>query len=321
MPDTPDGFYLPDGSFRSRQQIAADSASRSTTVEFITPVHHAPDGFDWWQQRVLEAQRARKEAVGRPEHAEVQIRTNAPIILGLTGDVHGGGEDCDYPMFHDDVVFLRDHPQARSLLFGDLTDSYFFNPAVHEHLINLVEQYGYIRTACDELNGKILAAWAGNHSLWASRMGPTFYEGWTDRYNAHYFEGVAYLTVLINSQVYRIVGSHKHRGFSVYNDSHASRRQVLDDAENADVSITAHNHIKATSRQITKVHGGGARPVHYISLGSYSHSSGYSRVSGWHDKAPEEMGSTFLVLFHDRKKVEVYDTKEDAADRVAPFLR
>jgi hypothetical protein len=224
-------------------------------------------------------------------------------------------------MFAGDIAFIRDHPQAYALLFGDLADSYFFTPAVHEHLMNLQEQYGYTKAALDELIGKILGAWAGNHCLWSSRMGPTFYQGWTERYNAHYFEGVAYLTVGVNDLPYRIVGSHKHRGFSVYNDSHASRRQVLDDAENADVSITAHMHIKANSRQMTKVHGGSARPVEYIALGSYSRSSGYSRVQGWHDKAPEEMGATFLVLFHDRKRIEVFNNRQEVAERVAPYLR
>jgi len=179
----------------------------------------------------------------------------------------------------------------------------------------------YLQAALNEINGKIIAAWAGNHSLWASRMGETFYRNWAAKYNAHYFEGVAYLTTKLNDKIYRLVGSHKHRGYSVYNDSHASRRQVLDDAENADVSITAHNHVKANARQMTKVHGGGARPVDYVALGSYSKSSIYSRNMGWHDKAAEEMGATFLVLFHDQKRVEVFNRWEHAADRVAPYLR
>ena len=147
------------------------------------------------------------------------------------------------------------------------------------------------------------------------------YDGWTDRYEAHYFEGVAYTTLKVNGKVYRIVGSHKHRGFSVYNDSHASRRQVLDDAENADISITAHKHIKANAMQYTKVHGGSARPVQYVSLGSYSPHSHYSRIQGWHTKAREEMGATFMVLFSQRKRVEIFDTAEEAAERVAPYLR
>ena len=642
-PTTPIGLYYPDGSFKSRDKLCAEAAVRQTSIEFITPIHHPPDSFEWWQQRAVEAQVARNEAVGRPEHAEVQLWSNAPVIIGLIGDVHAGGEDCDYQEFYEDVKFIKEHPLAYTLLFGDLTDSYFFTPAVHEHLINLQEQYGYTRAAIDELNGKIIAAWAGNHCLdeetelwtrngwkhyqevdkddevvsintitgfaeyspiqriiaypfrgkmnhvrtvsvdmmttddhrlfyrrrrtnkyeympmseymgrkdttsigivragksglpeiempdsyiklaawiladghmskkrcgitqrpekahlvedvlvesgihfakvvrkrfcenicgkyvgktcetvdfsirtrkdidfivnllegtkkrfpswvwelsdrqfdvfldslidgdgsrvgsgsacvfyqknktiidelqvlcamherktsiyeygdkqcrlnisrgnttrlykskrdrigydgivwdltvpnsnflvrrngkayftgnclWASRMGETFYQGWTERYNAHYFEGVAYLTVRVNDQQYNIVGSHAHRGFSIFSFDHSAKRQVMDDAEGADISITAHNHVKANSRQAKKVHGGSARLVDYIALGSYSRSSTYSRVKGWHDKASQEMGATFIVLFHDRKRVEVFNNREEAADRVAPYLR
>jgi len=316
-----DGIVYPDGSFRSRDEIRADLATRDTTLEFTTPVHHQPESFDWYQQEAIRRKDARREAVGRPEHAEVQIWSNAPIILGLIGDVHSGGEDCEYEMFAKDIAFIRDHPQAYVLLFGDLADCYFFTPAVHEHLLNLKEQYMYMRSALNELNGKIIGAWAGNHELFSSKMGGTFYNDWTERFNAHYFEGVAYLTTKVNDKQYNIVGSHAHRGFSIYSYDHSSKRQVLDDAEGADISITAHNHVKANSRQAKKVHGGHARMVDYIALGSYSASSAYSRVKGWHDKAQEEMGATFLVLFHDKKRVEVFNNQEDAADRVAPYLK
>ncbi len=317
----PDGIAFIDGTFRSSDEIKADLATRDNTLEFETPVHHPPGGFDWWTQRVVDAQDVRREATGTPEHVEVKIRSKAPVILGLIGDVHAGSQDVDYKMLHRDISVLRDHPQAYVLLFGDLTDSYFFTPAVHEHLMNLYEQYMFMKATCDELNGKIIAAWAGNHELWASKMGPTMYSGWTDRYNCHYLEGVAYVTLGVNDTDYRIVGSHKHRGFSVYNDSHASRRQVLDDAENADISVTAHKHIKAHSMQYTKVHGGTARSVHYLSLGSYCPGTCYSRVSGWHTKAENQMGGTYLVLWHDKKKIEVFQTIDEAAGRVAPYLK
>jgi hypothetical protein len=314
-------LIYPDGTAKSRGQISADLATRNTSLVFKTPVHAPPGGFDWWTQRALDAQDVRRQAVGIPEHVEVQIGSDAPVIIGCLGDVHGGAQDADYQMLHHDISVLRDHPQCYVLLFGDLTDSYFFTPAVHEHIMNLYEQYMFMKSACDELNGKILAAWPGNHELWASRMGPTMYSDWVNRYNTHYLEGVAYVTLAVNDVMYRIVGSHKHRGFSVYNDSHASRRQVLDDAENADISVTAHKHIKAHSVQYTKEHGGTARPVNYVSLGSYCPSTGYSRVQGWHSKARNQMGGTFLVLWHDQKRIEVFQTIDEATGRVAQYLQ
>lgn len=320
MTSSPEGIYLPDGTFRSRDEVLADLATRDTKFTFKDPPKLPEDRFDWWHDRVTIAQEARQEALGIPEHVEVDMQSNAPIILALIGDVHAGSQDVAYDMFYHDVQVIKEHPQAYTLLFGDLTDCYFFTPAVHEHLINLQEQMAYMRAACDEMNGKILAAWPGNHELWASRMGPTMYYGWVERYNTHYLEGVSYVTLNLNGRAYKIVGSHAHRGYSVYNDSHASRRQVLDDAETADASVTAHKHIKANAMQYTKMHGGEARPVHYISLGSYCPSTTYSRVRGWHNKAEEQMGGTYMVLHHDRKHIEVFQTIDEAAERVAPYL-
>jgi len=59
-----DGLVMPDGTFRSKEEVCADLARQNTSLNFTTPVHHPPDSFDWWQERAIEAKQARREAVG-----------------------------------------------------------------------------------------------------------------------------------------------------------------------------------------------------------------------------------------------------------------
>lgn len=317
--DKAPGLILPDGTFKSRDKICAEFATREQSVIHHTPIHQSPDSFDWWHERAMSAQEARQEALGIPEHVEIEIKTQRPVIIGLVGDVHAGGEDVDYELFYKDVQFLKQHPLSYVMLLGDLTDSFFFVPAVHKALLNLEEQYGYMKSAVRELKGKILVSWAGNHDMWASRMGPTLYEEWTKE-NGHYLEGLSFVSLKVGDQEYKISGSHKHNGFSIYNHAHPSLRMKRDGSEGGDIYITAHKHKKAYVTQYQNMYGGKALQQHFLSLGTYKSTDDYSRGSGFVRQKRNQMGATFVVLHPDRKQVEVLHTREEAGERVASYF-
>ncbi len=316
-----DGLYYADGSFRSRDEIISDLATRETSVQFLTPIHHPPESFDWWHQRVTDSQEARREAVAIPEHVEIAIDTTRPVILSHIGDVHAGGQDVDYELFRHDVSVIRDHPQAYCIWYGDLVDAMFFNPGQHEHLLNIQEQIYYLQSAAKEMKGKVLAGFGGDHDCWASKMGPTMYQNWTREIGAHYLEGVSYITVHVGEQTYQEVGAHRHSGYSRFNESHASLRVQQDDSsDGGDLFVTAHTHTKAVNRQVLKSFGGGSRPVFYTSLGTYKETDRYSRKMGWHRKSREQRGGIHFVLWPDKKQIEAYSLIDDAVERVAPFM-
>jgi len=115
---------------------------------------------------------------------------------------------------------------------------------------------------------------------------------------------------------YGLVGCHRHKGFSVYNDAHASLRQWRDEGVGSVVSFTAHNHVKAALTQVHKTNGGEEVRFHSLALGPYQISSRYSRKMGWPRKGSESMGGFGLILHPGQEKTEVFWDVREAAERL-----
>lgn len=282
--------------------------------------------FPRWTEIITRQQQERKELLGIPESVEVQIDTDKPILFVPLGDVHAGGEDINYEAFAKDVDLIRE-AGGYTATFGDLTDSYFFMPEVGEQIIAGDEQILYMRSALHFLaeGGHLLAGWGGDHDMWAKdKSGAhTLYQGFSEEFNAHYLEGVSYLYVHLNEGgdrvTYPIVGSHRHKGFSVYNDAHSGWRQYLDEATTTDtdlLSITAHKHTKAYLQQCRKKFGGKEIRIHSLALGTYKASDRYSRKRGWPRTAQETQSSFGIILHPFEKRVDVCWTLEEAAGKL-----
>ena len=316
--DTPVLIYL-NGSSRTEQQV-----KRKLAFEEETKIKHLTDfparrDFDTWTDVITRRQDEREELLGIPEHIEVEIRSRRPILLSLFADSHGGAEGFDARRFAKDVSLVKE-VEGYSITVGDLTDSFFFQPGVDEQILQGQEQILYMQSALDELaeGNRLIAGIGGDHDLWSKdKMGAhTLYHQFHERYNAHYMEGVSHITIGLNNGEetidYRLTGSHRHRGFSVYNDSHAALRQEADEGRGADISFTAHQHIKGHNRQVVMEHGGKERVIDMLALGSYRTSDRYSRKKGFPRAHEESMGAFGLVLHPEEKIVEVKWTIEEA---------
>jgi hypothetical protein len=118
-----------------------------------------------------------------------------------------------------------------------------------------------------------------------------------------------------NRTAYGIVGSHRHKGFSVYNDAHASLRQWRDEGVGSIISFTAHNHVKAALTQVHKVHGGQEVKFYSLAIGSYKTTDRYSRKMGWPRKEEQSLGAFGLIFSPEPDTpVEVYWTVEEAVN-------
>lgn len=320
------GLYYPDGSYSSREEInrkrlAEELQGRSRVVDRTEFAGRR--SFKEWSKIVSRQQRERQEILGIPEHISVSIETTEPILVSLIGDVHAGGEDIDYDRFYQDVDLTK-QVGGYTMAVGDLTDSYFFMPGVSEQILAGDEQILYMQSALDELSedNKLLAAWGGDHDMWSKdKSGAhTLYQDFQRRYNAHYLEGVSYVDLRLFDGVrdvnYGFVGSHRHKGFSVYNDAHSSLRQFRDEGIGAMVSFTAHNHVKAYLQQVHKLHRGDETVVHCLALGAYKKSDRYSRKKGWPRKAEESMGGFGILLWPTEKHMEVCWTIDEAVDKL-----
>jgi len=325
------GLVYPNGREATQAEVSRTVAVRSladaeTRIERLTRTPKSRD-FEEWTDVMETRQAQRKEVLSIPERVEVKIHTKKPILVSLFGDVHAGGEDVDYKGFAEDVTLTR-KAKGYSVVVGDLTDSIHF-PSAQDNVANNTEQDLFMESAMDELaeGGRLIAGFIGDHDGWVkSRMGRQgIYHRFGERYNgAHYLEGVSYIDVGLNNGEkvvdYKMVGSHRHKGFSVYNDSHASLRQEKDEARGADISFTAHNHVKGHNQQVVKVHGGGEKIIHHVSLGAYKATDHYSRKMGWPRKGEVSRGGFGIILHPGEKEIEVHWTIKKAVDALAKLI-
>ena len=309
------GLFSLDGTFKSVEQMRVESILHPT-VEFTTPLHNAPKDFAWWSDRMRSEQVRRKESIGTPEHVEIKINTDAPILLYSFGDVHAGGQDVDYDLFSQHIQTIRDMPNTYAFALGDMTDSFFFTPAVYDEIAIPDEQILFMQAAFRELKGKLLCAWNGDHDGWSSKIGASQYLNFEEQFGAHYLEGVSYVDLTVGEQTYKISGCHRHNGFSYFNHSHAALRMHNDDAEGGDIFITAHTHEKGVNQQFIKEFGGGARDVDFVSLGSYKETDSYSKKKGFHRKSREELGGVALILDPHKRRIEPILDLQVAAERL-----
>ena len=316
------GLFYPDGSFADSNQIRRKNfAPNETEIDQLTPFPSTRD-FDLWASIVMRQQSERKEMLGIPEAIEVNINAEKPFLMALIADSHVGGAEVNYQRFVKDVNLIK-KAKGYSITVGDLTDSFFFMPEVGEQIISGDEQVLFAQSALDQLgqDGHLVAGFGGDHDMWSKdKSGAhTLYQEFRNRYQAHYLEGVSYITLRVNGgeQTYGFVGSHRHKGFSVYNDAHASLRQWRDEGVGAVVSFTAHNHVKAALTQVHKVAGGKEAKFHSLALGAYKETDRYSRKMGWPRKGEDSMGAFGLILYPHEDKLEVCWTIEDAVNRLA----
>jgi hypothetical protein len=317
-------IFYPDGSGATRTEIR-----RKRLIEDITePLQMTPAlaerTFEEWQPILEQRQQEYKELCSLPETVKIQIPTKRPILLTPIGDIHAEHPETNLKQLGRDIDMTKS-VGGYFLTLGDLTDSVHFRP--EPKAVSNQEATAYMRSALKYMaeDGHLLAGWMGDHEGWAydQHNAHTLYDDFWKRYNAHLLDGVSYMDIgLTNGESqhkYAIIGSHRHKGFSVYNDAHASWRQQLDEANTSRdiISLTAHNHTKAYLQQTRKVFGGDERRIHAVSLGTYKETDRYSRKHGWPRKGEETAKAFGIVLHPEQDKAQVFWTVEDAVDYIA----
>lgn len=314
-----EGLFYPDGTFKTRTEVR-----RKLLADQLTePLHHTSRplqrDFTEWQPIMSRRQGEYKELLQIPETVHIEIATREPILIGLFGDVHAEHPETNLDAFGRDVDLVKS-VNGYFMTFGDLTNSIFWKqtPA----LVTNEESTLYMKSALKYMaeENHLLCGWLGDHDGWAydKHGNHTLYADFWEKFNAHLLDGVSYVDIGLNNgetvQKYALIGSHRHKGFSVYNDAHASWRQQLDEANTSRsiVSVTAHNHTKAYLEQTRKCFGGDERLIHAVSLGTNKQSDRYSRKHGWPRKGDESTSAFGLVLHPATDRVEVHWNLEQA---------
>lgn len=302
------GLYYPDGSYKSREEIIEKTREENiqrVNIEFAKPKNKSV--AEWFEE--IERRNAFRDDIEDVcDYGKIEIATDRPAVIGLPSDWHLGAR-IDKQMLQRDIEIMATHPLVSGCFFlGDLLDSANFNPAEDEAYLNFEEQRRAMMSILDYIGeDRILAFWKGNHDhKWERKHGTSKYAGLSERYNAPVFYGNAYIDMFVNDINYRMMGSHRLRGNSIYNNVHPpvrSHREI----QGLDIAFCGHTHKRGTLEQPVREFNG-SRMTYGVVSGTYQLGSEYTKDSGFGTQRDAELGMYWLILNHDKKMVRIADT-------------
>lgn len=305
MSQTEKGLYYSgnENSFR-----VVKSEQPSPIITFDKP--QGRDASDWFEDAKAR-QQVRAEVEEMYDYAKIEIDSDQPFFVGITGDWHLSSQ-IDLEMLKRDVHIMAEHPLVKGGFFmGDLTDSANFNPAQDEDYMSYEEQSQWMKSILDYIGSeRVLAMWRGNHDYkWEKKNGVSKYAGLSERYNAPVFYGNAYIDLVVNGNYdYRLMGSHRLRGNSIYSNPHPSVRGHRE-VQNVDLVFCGHVHKKGFTQQPVKEFRG-SRMTYSVVSGTYQIGTGYTKDSGFGTQSGSELGMYWVLFGHDKKLITVMDTEQ-----------
>jgi UDP-2,3-diacylglucosamine pyrophosphatase LpxH len=305
--DQSQGLYYPDGSFKSEKRIKVEAIKNGT---FEWEQRHDLEAirernFNEWQKELRKRQASRQELLAIPDTQRINFNGKRPVTLALIGDVHAGADNCNYELFGDTVQLVKNHPDVKAVLMGDLVDAFFWNQAMQGDMLNHHEQLHYMQSALEEMDGEIIGAYKGNHSRWSEKTGvSTLYYKWIEKYGTPYFEGRGTLEIGFPERTYTMLGSHRFPGHSMYNDNHPQMRESHFGQQGMDIYVSGHTHKKSVHSQYTNVQGERIQQ-YYITVGPFKGHDNYGEDKGYDPFKDEQLGAVFITLDPESRDIEV----------------
>lgn len=308
-----DGIFTgaSESSFKTTKQIKYEHLEDPTLIREKTKGRE-PSFYEWVDEFVRRRD-LKDEVEGLPDEVDIKIETNEPIILGLVGDIHGGGYEVDYELLAHDIAFIAQHPQAYAIGGGDWLEGFFFNPAQDQTIAGYNQQRKFVRSMVKELSyEKILFLECGDHDLWSAKMGTTIYDEFRDETNIPIVQGSTRTNLWLPDVQYKMVSAHRLPGHSMYNATHPENRESKFGTQAADIYVGWHTHQKAIAEQVADVYDEEIRQL-YISSGPYKYSDEYAKKKGYSKQKDKKRGAVWLVLTPFSKNAQAFYNAEEAA--------
>ena len=89
------GLYLPDGTFRSAEEIRREAVLKGEYPDpIITSDIPQPKDFQYWSERMKRRQAEMLETQQRTNNVEIQFENT--VLLNFISDIHAGAKTTDY---------------------------------------------------------------------------------------------------------------------------------------------------------------------------------------------------------------------------------
>lgn len=292
-------------SFRSTEEVRRNFALEGKLPPvFETPIK-VPLNVNFYLNSAKKRAEQQKELSPITEGV-VKVRFPETSIINVIGDIHFGHPNTNIDRVIQELEVIRNTPNSYVLLVGDLVDGIFWGgDSGGEQSANLTEQRGFLTSLFSSLKGRVIAGIGGEHDQkWSSKTGADPYFDFTERTGAPYIRGIAEIEIGVGEETYKIVASHRSRGFSMYNKNHPTYREARFELQDADVYVSAHTHRKQISKETLRKFGR-ADEVTHISIGPYKTGDVYGERMGFVSQKESEMYGCAFRVNKERKYVDV----------------
>ncbi len=310
-------IYNPDGETYRVVEPKQDDIIQDKKITFDSP--KGLEAEEWFNE-ATRRQEVRNETEESYDYCKIELNSDRPVAIGITGDWHLGSE-INLDMLKRDTQLLAEHPLVAGAFFmGDLCEAANFNPAQDETTLSFEEQRQWMESLLDFIGkDRVLAIFKSNHDhKWERKHGTSKYAKLSKKYEAPVFYGNSYIDLNLNDINYRLMGSHTLRGNSIYTNSHPANRGHKE-VQGLDLVFCGHTHRKGYTQQSVREFNG-ARKTHAAVIGTYQVGGEYAKDIGFGIQKEEEQGMWWAVFSHDRKVIRILDT-DQMLDTMSKYLR
>jgi len=317
MAEQEQGLYYPSGDFKSDKQIRQELYQK-VQIEIDSDCIPPELTFEEFHEEAVRRSEFREQAEGESRSVDISIPTDKPIAIALFSDSHLGSAGVDYKLVKQTADIIREHPLAYCITGGDITDCLFFDYG--EEIMNLQEQYLYMYKLLNHIGGEnILAGILGNHEAWARKSGTHSYMEFSDKTQRPLLRGISYINLMIGDQLYKILASHKLKGYSMYNANHPQNRANRE-IHGADIIMSAHTHKAGEQSDYQAEFGGKTKKIAYLNGKTFKKLDAYGKDGAFVPTTDDRTGCNWVVLSPDRRMIRLMSSNEEMTETMSQYL-
>lgn len=254
-------------------------------------------------------QKLKKKSSWSQERAEIALGDGrSPIVLLGFGDQHIGAYGCNYQAFIEHTEQILATPNVYIALMGDYLEMAIRLRGVLEVTAQVLTpemQEAFFESWLGDVQHKVAFATWDNHGVMRqeNQAGVSSLKNLLAR-NVTYFNGIGHADLKVGEQVYKVAASHKFRGGSMYNRTHAQGRYIRHEAADRELVLMGDIHTWGYSQY---AEGGIERTC--ITGGTLHENSGYAKRFFSLNDSPYY---PCAVLHHDRHEIVPFKTIHQA---------
>lgn len=211
-----------------------------------------PD-FAWreWTEHLERTQELYARAAVTQTFADIEVGKGNPICVLPWSDLHWGSRGVNYKIFRTMTEEILKTPNLYIALVGDLVEFAIKLRSVAEVCAQIVgpdKQVQFLEDWLNEIKPKLILATWGNHDFERSEKqeGVSIVKKMLAQRTV-VFDGIGHANIKVGKQTYKLAVSHRFRGNSYLNITHAGARYMRFQGSDREIAIMGDIHQPAFS--------------------------------------------------------------------------